>query len=386
MNQPAFWIISSLLWAWAYTLGFSQMGGSANIYTAYISTALGVALSIIGRGAFHLGPLWLWASLFILVPINSGTAYDQNETLLRWGYFLLLLKVACSFCQNNQREFIRGFTVWLPIGLVIVMVADLYARSTGGLYDENSRGAGHAITLYATLLFAIAPFRSQFWITLVLWFFSILFIYLSGSRGALFSIIPVLVVTFLYYTKTAQKPRAAITFGIIFITAILGPTIVELFAQMKLASTSKLTAWESAENSLTGRIQLARNAWELVMQNPLTGWGVGQTYNRVEGLYESASVHSVWIITFLQFGIPLGFAVNSVVIAQPIRMLVSRATDPELAWLSSTVFAGYFFRATFEPITFFDLGSMWSFAHLVLFVYVAQILAAKRVVVAPIRT
>lgn len=371
MSQKAFWIISSLIWAWAYTLGFNQMGGVANVYAAYACTALGIALAVLGRGLFSFGAMSLWVALLLLLPLNVAAAYEQRETLLRWGYFLLLFKVACAFTENTHRDFMRGYTVWLPMGLMVVMVSDLYARGGGGLYDENAKGAGHAVTLYATLLVAIAPFRRHFWQTAALWAFSIFFIYLSGSRGALFSLLPVLAVAFAYYTKTAQRGRAAAVFGLLFLTAILGPAIFELFSQIKIANPNKLSAWESAENSLSTRLQLARNAWELVMQNPLTGWGVGQTYNRVEGLFESAAVHSVWIITLLQFGIPLGAALNLYVITIPLRILLDRMADPELAWLSASVFAGYFFRATFEPITFFDLGSMWSFAHLVLFSYVA---------------
>ena len=371
MSQKYFWILSSLLWAWAYTLGFNEMGGAANVYAAYGCTAMGVVLAVLGRGALNFGPISVWLGLLLLIPLNVAVAYEQSETLLRWGYFLLLFKVACAFCENTHRDFMRGYTAWLPLGLMVVMVADLYARGSGGLYDYGTKAAGHAITLYATLLAAIAPFRAHFWQTLGLWGFSIFFIYLSGSRGALLSLLPVFFVGFLYYTKTAQKARASAIFILLFLTAILGPAIFELFSQMKVANPSKITAWESAENSLTARIQLARNAWDLVMQNPLTGWGVGQTYNRVEGLYESAAVHSVWIITLLQFGVPLGVGINLYVLIMPLRTMLSRITDPELAWLTTSVFTGYFFRATFEPITFFDLGSMWSFAHLVLFAYAA---------------
>lgn len=376
MNQPIFWILSSFIWSWAYTLGYAEMSGQANVYAGIASLALGTAISLFSRGILSFGNSKLWVVLLFILPLNVAGAFDQTDAIIRWALFLVLFKLACSFTQNTPEVFYKGYTLWLPLALAVVMLADVYARRSGSeLYDENAKGAGHAITLYATLLAAIAPFGRRFGWTLLIWIFCVTFIYLSGSRGALFGMLPVFVVSLAYYASTSRRSEALTVFCFLVAVGLTGPIILELFGQMKLASTSQRTAWESVNASLETRIQLARNSWELVMQQPWTGWGNGQSYNRVQGLYESVAVHTLWVITLLQFGIPLGILINLYVISIPIRITISRSLPVDLKWLSLSVFAAYFFRSTFEPISFFDLGSMWSFAHLVLFVYVVSLLS-----------
>jgi O-antigen ligase len=379
MNQAVFWIATSFVWAWTYTLGFNQMGGQANIYGAVISLGFGLIAALLSKVVFEFGSPAVWFFLIIILPINVGAAFDQKDAALRWAYFLLLLKLAYSFTQNKPGAFYRGFTVWLPIALIIVMLADLYARRQGSaLYDDSAKGAGHAITLYATLLAALAPFGRKFRWTLLLWGFSILFIYFSGSRGALFSLAPVFAVAFFYYVFAGLRAQAALVLVGLGLAAIMGPVILDFFGQIKVANPNKISSWDSAVASLEARIQLARNAWDLVMQKPITGWGNGQSYNRVQGLYESAAVHSIWVITLLQFGLPMGIAINIFVLSVPFRFVISKDLPLDLRWMAASVYAGYFFRATFEPISFFDLGSMWSFAHLVLFAYATNLLSRGR--------
>ena len=376
MNQAILWPLSSLVWAWAYTLGYNQMGGQANINAALACLALGVALALFGKGLLDFGNTVVWIVLLLVMPLNIATAFDQQDTALRWGIFLLLYKVACAFCGNSPREFYRGVTLWLPPALAVVMLADLYARRLGtGLYDDSAKGAGHAITLYATLLAALAPFGRRFRWTVLIWLFCTGFIYLSGSRGALLSLLPILFLSVFYYGATGRRAYATLIFIGLGAALLATPAILEIFGQMKLAATSKRNALESLGASLETRLQLARNAWDLVMQEPLVGWGNGQSYNRVQGLYESVSVHSVWVVTLLQFGIPIGLAINLYVLLVPFRTLTSPHMPVELRWLVATVFAAYFFRATFESVSLFDLGSLWSFAHLVFFAYTVNLLS-----------
>jgi len=376
MNQSILWPLSSLLWAWAYTLGYNQMGGQANINTALACLALGVALALFGKGLLNFGNTVVWIVLLMIMPLNIATAFDQQDTALRWGVFLLLYKVACAFCGNSPREFYRGVTLWLPLALAVVMLADLYARRSGTeLYDDTARGAGHAITLYATLLAALAPFGRRFRWTVIIWVFCVGFIFLSGSRGALLSLLPILFLSLFYYRATGRRSHAAFIFIGLGAALLLAPAILEFFGQMKLAATSKRNALESLIASYETRLQLARNAWDLVMQEPLMGWGNGQSYNRVQGLYESVAVHSVWVVTLLQFGIPLGVAINLYVLFVPFRTLAATHIPAEYRWLVATVFVAYFFRATFESVSLFDLGSLWSFAHLVIFAYTVNLLS-----------
>lgn len=370
MSQKLFWTVTSFIWAWAYTLGYNQMGGMANVHASVICIGIGFILSFANGGLTVLGPNAIWVSLLLIAPFNIATAFDQADTAIRWLFFFALLKIAGSFTNVKPAEFMRSFTTWLPLGLAVVMLADFYARSGTELYDERAKGAGHAITLYATLLAALAPFGRRFAWTLLIWSACIAFIYLSGSRGALFSLIPTFIIAFVYYVKVRRRMESGTVFAMLLMIAFFGPVIFNIFAEIKVANIARVSGWESAENSLRTRVQLALNAWGLVKQEAWTGWGIGQSYNRVEGLYESVAVHSLWIITMLQLGIPMGIAINLYVIALPFRVIVSGIFDEHFTWMTISVFVVYFFRVTFETITFFDLGSMWSFAHLVLFVYI----------------
>lgn len=347
------------------------------MYASVICIGIGLTLSFVNGGLTIFGPNTVWVSLLMVASFNTATAFDQADTLVRWLFFFALLKLAGSFTNAKPVEFMRSFTTWLPLGLGVVMLADFYARSGTELYDESAKGAGHAITLYATLLAALAPFGRRFAWTLLIWSACIAFIYLSGSRGALFSLIPTLIVAFIYYVKIRRPVESGTVLAILLVAAFFGPVIFNIFAEIKVANIARVSGWESAENSLRTRIQLALNAWDLVKQEPWAGWGIGQSYNRVEGLYESVAVHSLWVITMLQLGIPLGIAINLYVIALPFRVLASRIFDEHFTWMTISVFVVYFFRVTFETITFFDLGSMWSFAHLVLFVYILSRLGEK---------
>jgi len=205
-------------------------------------------------------------SIIMLMPFVGGLlsyfiAYTSNERKQRYvDWLLLVIGVALVFYTCYQKF---ALDMSRPIGL---------------MRNWNTHAALLGVILLPWLLrYALKPTVSV-WQLIFVSFLSAFFAFAMGltlSRGALLVLVVSLVGLFLF----AARQRLFFKHSLVFVVAlIVGYLLNNLFIEDNMMQRLGAVA-DSNANSLvalgSGRHLLWLPAWQMYLDNPLTGWGLG---------------------------------------------------------------------------------------------------------------
>ena len=263
---------------------------------------IGPAYLVISSLSFSYWPwlsLWMSAS-FILFPISA-----------------LLI----SSCRSiSYKYFIYGFifAVFVNSLAVLFLTYQDVGRPAGFLDDPNLAANFCSLALLSTLfLIQDAPRKYLYLIIFVLG----LALFISLSRGAVFSLVgAVIIYLSLCQYKKLPWSRALLTFGLILVFSFLVSSVI-LGSQSGLSGLSI----NDRPESLSDRFDMWRSAWEMFLEHPLLGTGLGTFVLRYPALRaptEASSTgffaHNDYLQILAELGV-LGFIAWFII---PLTLLV----------------------------------------------------------------
>jgi len=354
-----------LTWGVAWNFPFALLIGSTTLVGFVLSREPKRVPRTLGTGLILV--LWLWmtlSTLFAHNPEGAATAWTMRSKIF------LMLFVSLAVVRNRDRLKLWTLVTALSLGFY-GLKGGIFVIATGGRYhvvgpaQTMLGGNNHlAAALNMTLpllyyLYTEVRYGALRWLLPVTFFFSLLAVVGSYSRGAVLGLGVVLV---MLVAKSRYK----------FIGAILGITCtLGVLAFLPGAWTKRVDtiATYQTDQSAMGRINAWRLAWRLALARPILGWGPEAMEDK--GLYDRFyadsptrnDVHSAYfqILSeggFVTLGIWLSLACWALV---RLRQLETAFRNSEDRWIANYAsmfqvgLVGYMICAAFLEQGFFDL-------------------------------
>ena len=239
--------------------------------------------------------------LCLVFLLGYGPAFDSINYFLQ----LLVLGIGPYVClrltriDNEQLRMLPAASSFIVLfiaifGVMQVGIEDLFIRSRLG--GETLNPNGLAITLLPLVVISLcgAGSSSTFSLrvfSLVGFLVGTFMIFGTGSRGAISGLV---LASVLFFSR--RQPLLGLVFGAIWFLALL--QLSELIAP--LDAFRRL--FDFTGGSIGERIEIYGDAWELLSQRPVLGYGLMGFQNASNGEY----AHNVYLEIMITFGLPLG--------------------------------------------------------------------------------
>lgn len=265
---------------------------------------------------FAIGPLYL---------VISSLSHSYWPWLSLWisASFLLLPLSALLIIANRRicyEYFIYGFIFAVLVNSLAILFLAFQgvARPAGFLNDPNLAANFCALALLSTLFLIQKASKKHLYLIL---FMLGLALFISLSRGAVFALAgAVIIYLSLCQYKKLPWGRALLIFGLILVFSFLVASVI-------LANQSGLSGLSINDRpeSLSDRFDMWRSAWDMFLEHPFLGAGLGTfalRYPALRAFTETSSTgffaHNDYLQLLAELGI-LGFVAWFVV---PVTLLV----------------------------------------------------------------
>ncbi len=220
----------------------------------------------------------------IVLPFLAGLTLIDSVQKLKTTAWVLMLSQAYVAYDMNQAYY-GGFNRALEVGF-------------GGM-DSNS--VSIAMVCGAGLAFFLGMGEKVFWRRALCFLCAALMVHVpmfAESRGGQLAIIITGVVSFLLIPK---RPKDYGIFALAVVAGLImaGPSVRAEFSTIFLDE-------EERDASATSRVELWKDCWEVMQNNPITGVGPAhwQLIAHEFGWTRNKSAHSVWFETGADLGFP----------------------------------------------------------------------------------
>lgn len=285
-----------------YTVGFLAIHKATNI-CFFMILLLAIAHRIGVRPEYrllsHSRPgLWLMAAFvapFAAVALTKLLRWELSYRDLDAESRYLVGIVFLVFFMVKRVSLARILEVTLPLALIATFVTALLNPAVthhwGGRYatffvDPNVLGSYAAIMSFMTLMTLSSPTRASSWLIALkvvgigagLWV--TLF---AASRGGWLGVVPMFLLWMLFHFrshKRAASYSAAFVFVVIFSGIFVSPNLQDRLA----APVNDVAAWMDGSNKETApgqRLSIWKLSLEVVLEKPLTGWGIPEVRERL---------------------------------------------------------------------------------------------------------
>lgn len=295
----------------------------------YIRLGFAIALvfllcsDVINKRTFRV--TWQEVMLFLMmvlavIYVVVGKSYAQssagNQILLYGTPFLLLLCIRRVWRKSYEWLWL-GYSYLAGCAISATILIQNWISGTSGFDDRftveginanfvsYSLATGVAIGLILTLFSRSKMFTNL--IALVIMFLSVGII-LSGTRGAIISVLAVL---FVYYSlQVGRRPLK------MFLSLVTTVTIgIILFSLIPEEITSRVLN-NSSDDVSSGRYDLWSSGLSLVLEKPIAGYGIDFFPSQITN---GIRVHNVFLDVLIEFGL-IGFMLYSTVMFYLIFM------------------------------------------------------------------
>lgn len=289
LKKPFFGV---LMWTWVAYFNPHRYAWSGTVYNfpvamvVAIPTLLGLLVvprfnpRILLRESKLLIMIWLWM-IFTLVyaaqiPLFAGHIEDGTDSLIQITKILLMTFVTILVVNSPERLRKLVFVIALSLGARAVWVS-IFGIQTGGefrvygphdsfLADNNDFAL--ALNMVLPLLFYLIPDEPRRWVRYGLWLSflaSIFCVILTYSRGGLLGLATVL----LLIVMRSRHRLLAIPGVAILVVLVLS------FAPQQWTDRMDKMLHGEVDSSMQQRLIGWRTGWNLVMDYPITGGGLG---------------------------------------------------------------------------------------------------------------
>ncbi len=318
---------------------------------------------------------WLLGVLFVLAiaTIHQGALQTRGLTEYIWWFLGIFMLILIASWQSIP-GFIRGLG-WVIIGLqipsaiyaIILQLTTHTARTAGLLGNANAIGGYLLFGVWLLVPILWSEWKKTWWAYVC---FGILFVpfVFSGSLTAYMASLPSMLI-FLVRGPLRHQNRQRI--------GMVVATLVVLGSAMILPSAIRNNAIALRSKSVEQRIEFTRNAWQMFLAKPLTGWGLGsfqlvlpqftnQIFEQplyVHDLYAQLLAETGILVTIIVIGsfVLIGWMGWRVVQHSQTTGLYPWIYGLWLGWLAVAVHAGFDFSWEFPAvqITWWCISGLW---------------------------
>jgi len=241
----------------------------------------------------RMGNNLLWSRHVVwifLIPVLFILAFQNNYAINKRRFSILVFATALVF---------GAYGIWDSL---ISPNIEYGGRAAGGM-NPIEYGAICASLFAVTFLIGINYWRDDRQVASLFFAMSLLTLFatlLTLSRGSWVALLVVIIFLFsLYLRQWQNKYRIGVGLFLIAITlvAIQTPIVNERIEQAKsdiaLYMASELANDAQRSTSTGARLEMWRASWEIFLDNPLFGVGVGSYQNYAQKLSEEGKVNSI---------------------------------------------------------------------------------------------
>ncbi len=309
---------------------------------------LGVSIFFSQVGYLSIVNFW-WVGIFPLAFLVYSSTSDK-DTL--WGLLIKLIT----------------FVVFLLCIFALYQVFALHEQPRATFYNKNSFAALINLLLFPVLAFILLTTDRKQLIALLIALFIFTFLLgLINSRGALLGCL-ISFVLFAGLVKFHFKNRRILSIAIIMVIALLTANMTLHFSPQITGDNivDRIITLQDTESAGYSRFVIWQPAWDLFLQRPWTGIGLGSYFLAIPPLLHiddhSAGfyVHNDYLQIALETGIPGFLFLTAILLATVFRFVrILRAandnTPQRIIFIS--LFAGLF-SVSFHSIFTFNLYIM----------------------------
>jgi O-antigen ligase len=266
----------------------------SSIYFLILISIMGIAytnftINNINTLAFRI-PLFIIG--FFLIFVNSW-----QKIIIKYIYLGSLIHVLFTFLSFLFTNFFSKYIIiFFPGNIIDTYFRFLSLGVYSGITDQTgTNGYFISYAIMISFIYLITNNKKKNNINLLFFVLSVFAMLLTGKRGHfLASLISIFFVTIFYYRTKKKKFLKKI----LFITFIL--TLIIMFSLILIPDLQKVLVRYIPDDGdyTSGRINLYRNAIEMIGEKPILGWG-GNTYGNIYGI----SVHNTYLQLFLENGV-----------------------------------------------------------------------------------
>ncbi|MCE7041964.1 O-antigen ligase [Dyadobacter sp. CY312] len=259
--------------------------------------------------------LWFIASvLFLSISPNLKNIIWGGITLYIFTIPLLFsyLQIACQAHDFQQEldKYLCLLFIILGLGTFGLVYAGAGYKGSDNLLASRNIADTNVTMAYFILLWPFALLysvknKASLWLKVILMAIFIGVVALSFSRGAVFLVLPFILVTSLM-TSTFIDLRllfAVVLSGYLYRSKIAGFMNVQdllYFWQLRFADMGSLNSMLTKLETISGRTEIHKVAYSLFLQEPLLGHGIGSFELLGPGFREA---HSLWYTLLAEQGI-----------------------------------------------------------------------------------
>lgn len=327
--------------------------------------------------------VWL-ALLLVMCALSTAWSIAGEETLRRslalfmtagFGYYVAALYQPVSQLRMLAVALTLATGIGLAAGLLVPEVGVMSVLHPGawrGVFvNKNQFGAIAAINCVTLLVLWMLNGAPRAWLALAL-IASLTALLLSESLTALATTTSVAtVLVFVAMARRHHSVASMLVFG--SLCAALGILLV--------SSADTVLAWSGRDPTLTGRTLIWREAWELVVQRPLLGYGYGafwvdgsEAASRLQEAvrWSTPTAHNGYLDLLLELGV-VGLTLFGLSASTTIFRILARVRSIERTLLLSCC-------ASISFVLIYNLveSAMLEQHHLLTYLYVWAAAAARR--------
>src|SRR5439155_197703 len=204
---------------------------------------------------------WEWVSKVLLMTFVTMTLF-QTRTRLRWLYMLLALSLGLYGLNGG---------VWV---LRTGGGERVYGPDMSFFADNNTLGL--ALCMILPMLLYLSREEPRTWLKNLMrtvFFFSIIAIVFTYSRGAFLGLATILVVL-VWRSPWRLRFASALLIGTLVAVPLLPGRLAD-----RISSIGEQESEKTRDTSTQGRIQAWQTAWNIALDHPLTGGGFRALWN-----------------------------------------------------------------------------------------------------------
>jgi O-antigen ligase len=215
------------------------------------------------------------AGLFAVLTEQLTFDWGQLQTLIQ---LLIFFTVSCSLLSQSDRILRRALLTFaascivLAVAMALGFASDPAMEGRVTALDENPNAIADVLVFGILALTGLAYGRGQvsrrarayFWLFSAFMFLAVI---RTGSRGAILA----LLIGFLVFTLKRARINYRLKVGVVIVLAAVFVVIVS----NSIESVSERWQKTFEEGDTSGRDQIYDQGWQMFLEKPVYGWGIG---------------------------------------------------------------------------------------------------------------
>lgn len=297
---------------------FSQRMGIIPLYWIVLFAGLiaPLALPALASGRLEIRPVIWWCAAFLLITIvwyylsaQTDRSFQEVQTRILSAIFIVMMLFLFARPEDQRSARIGvAFAVLLSVALNVyelfnpMTFSSIPGRSSGLYTNVNQSGA--ALVLGLIIAYSVVPPRLRMLFVLAV----AIGVVTTFSRAAMLGWMMVVVYFMARGGFGVAHLRRALVFGVVVVAFLVSPFWSNLEASLQERGTLTMDVVQrlsffggnAEDDSTTERTGVAKYAWSLFGERPLTGHGTGAS--RQFEQYE-VGTHNIYLSMMVDHGI-----------------------------------------------------------------------------------